>query len=194
MILTEKRTYNGDDIHQRFAYKFLRKNVNPIGDVVIFRGPMDVTTNLIDQEDLLNNDYIWSDDAINIIWEIPNLCPLGAVAFQRLFNTQIASLLTAACNVPISVDGDDLMFDCNGEKWSSEDNEPLKKGSVSITVSKNNVALGHTGINIIAGKKAPSFAYSTNLDDKKVNMLIQDIEQVFYSLLEDMFIATTKVI
>ena len=189
MILTEKRTYNGDDIHQRFAYKFLRKDVSAIGDVVIFRGPMDVTTNLIDQEDLLNNDYIWSDDAINIIWEIPNLCPLGAVAFQRLFNTQIASLLTAACNVPISVDGDDLMFSNDIDGY-----EQLKKGSVSITISKNNVALGHTGINITAGSQAPSFAYSTGLDDTQVIFLMNDIEQCFYDLLNDMFIATTKVI
>ena len=27
-------------------------------------------------------------------WEIPNLCPLGAVSFQRLFNTGVANILS----------------------------------------------------------------------------------------------------
>ena len=110
MIINTVQNYDGSDLHQRFAYRFLRKNVSPLGDIVLFRGNMNVTTNLVDQEDLLNNDYINSYDAINIIWEIPNLCPLGAVAFQRLFNVQIANILsTQYLKKPIEVDGDDLM-------------------------------------------------------------------------------------
>ncbi len=187
MILKEQKKYDGSDIHQRFAYNFLRKKVHPNGDVIIFRGPMDVTTNLIDQEDLLNKDYIWSDDAVNIIWEIPNLCPFGAVAFQRLFNTQIASLLSAYCKETVTVDGDDIMI-------GNSKIEELMKASVSITVSKNNVALGHTGINIKAGAKAPSFAYSSNLTNDQVEKFMRDIEQMFYANVNDIFIATTKVI
>ena len=67
MVLTENLTYNGDLIHTRFAYKHLRDNVSPIGDIICFRGSMNVTTNLIDQEDLLNKDYIYSSDAVNFL-------------------------------------------------------------------------------------------------------------------------------
>lgn len=194
MIINTVQNYDGSDLHQRFAYRFLRKNVSPLGDIVLFRGNMNVTTNLVDQEDLLNNDYINSYDAINIIWEIPNLCPLGAVAFQRLFNVQIANILsTQYLKKPIEVDGDDLMVH---EPFVGSDNKEYKVGkcSVSITYSKNNVALGHTGINIKAGRSAPGFAFSTNLCDADVEAFMLDIQNIFYTNLQDMFIATTKVI
>jgi len=194
MILNSIKVYDGSDIHSRFAYKFLRDKVNPLGDIVIFRGPMNVTTNLIDQEDLLNNDYIYSDDAINIIWEIPNLCPLGAVAFQRLFNTHIGQVLSVNyLNKPIEINGDDLLII---DKFAGSDGKEQEKGkcSVSITISKDNVALGHTGINITAGRNAPSFAYSTNLNDNQVKLFCENVNEIFYSMLQDFFVATTKVI
>ena len=194
MIINTVQNYDGSDLHQRFAYRYLRKNVKPLGDVVIFRGNMNVKENLVDQEDLLNNDYINSYDAINIIWEIPNLCPLGAVAFQRLFNVQIANILsTQYLNKPIEVDGDDLMVH---QPFTGSDNKEYNVGkcSVSITYSKNNVALGHTGINIVAGRSAPGFAFSTNLSDADVESFMVDIQEIFYNKLQDMFIATTKVI
>lgn len=194
MIINSTKVYDGSDIHSRFAYKFLRDNVNPLGDIVIFRGPMNVTTNLIDQEDLLNNDYIYSDDAINIIWEIPNLCPLGAVAFQRLFNTHIGQILSVNyLNKPIEINGDDLLI---VEKFIGSDTKEYEKGkcSVSITISKDNVALGHTGININAGRNAPGFAYSTNMNDSQVESFCKNVNAMFYEMLRDFFVATTKVI
>ena len=65
---------------------------------------------LIDLEDTLSDDYIHSQDSINFCWEIPNLDPFGAVAYQRLFNTQIAHILSDKyLQKPIEVDGDDLI-------------------------------------------------------------------------------------
>ena len=194
MVLTSITNYNGDLIHKRFAYQFLRDQVNPIGDVVCFRGGMNVTTNLIDQEDLLNKDYIYSSDAVNFVWEIPNLCPFGAVAFQRLFNTQIANILsTRYIGKPIEVDGDDLIV--HDEFVGSDGStQPKGKASVSITYSTNNVAIGHTGININAGKGAPNFAYSTLLSDEQVVSFMNDVNATFYNVIRDMNIATTKVI
>ena len=194
MILDQITTYNGDLIHKRFAYEFLRKNVSPIGDLICFRGAMNVTTNLIDQEDLLAKDYIYSNDAINFCWEIPNLCPFGAVAFQRLFNTQIANILSVRyIQKPIELRGDDLIVH---DVFTGSDGKEQTKGkaSVSITYSTNNVAIGHTGINIDAGKSAPGFAYSTKLSDEDAISFMKDIESVFYISTRDMQIATTKVI
>jgi len=95
MILTDIDLYDGNLIHNRFAYKYFGKKTLPIGNIIAFRAPMLVEAEgMIDNEDLINNDYIYSDDCINFCWEIPNLCPLGAVAFQRLFNTQIANILS----------------------------------------------------------------------------------------------------
>lgn len=193
MVIKENTMYNGDAIHKRFAYEHLRDFVNPLGDIVCFRGSMNVTTNLIDQEDLLNKDYIYSNDAINFIWEIPNLCPFGAVAFQRLFNVQIAQILSTFINKSIEMKGDDLMIH---DKFVGSDGteQSIGKCSVSITYSNNNVGIGHTGINIDAGRNAPNFAYSTKLSDENAVKFMEDVNTLFYNLVRDIFIATTKVI
>ena len=94
MIIKDIKVYDGPLIHKRFAYDFFRNKTLPIGNIIAFRCPMDVSIDgMIDQEDVLQGDYIASDDAINFCWEIPNLDKLGAVAFQRLLNTQIANIL-----------------------------------------------------------------------------------------------------
>ena len=186
--------YDGNLIHSRFAYTYFRKNTLPIGNIVAFRAPMKVEgEGMIDHEDLIANDFIYSDDAINFCWEIPNLDPFGAVAFQRLLNTQIANILSSKyLKAPIEVDGDDLMV--HKEHNQGGIKQTVGKCSVSITYSKNNVALGHTAINVEAGDRAPSFAYSTKLGDAEVELFMKDVIEVFYAMVEDIFLATTKVI
>jgi hypothetical protein len=185
--------YSGDQIHERFAYKILREKMSPTGNIFAFRAPMDVTINLIDLEDKLNNDYIHSEDAVNFIWEIPNLCPVGAVAFQRLFCTQVANILSQLIKKPIEVDGDDFMVhDSNG--FTQRGIVQTKgKASVSITYSKDNVALGHLAVNIKAGNKAPHFAYSTNLTDEQVDIFMRESCSIFNNMTEDMWVAASKI-
>lgn len=194
MILNDAKVYDGNLIHSRFAYRYFRDKTLPIGNIVAFRAPMKVEAEgMIDSEDILNADYIYSDDAINFCWEIPGLDPFGAVAWQRLFNTQIANVLsTKYINAPIEVDGDDLIV--HKEHNQGGITQTKGKCSVSITVSNNNVALGHTGINISAGKKAPAFAYSTSLTDDQAQAFMKDIIDIFYQMNDDIFLATTKVI
>lgn len=194
MIVKDIKNYDGSLIHKRFAYKFFRNHTLPIGNIIAFRAPMDVSVdNMIDQEDVLQNDTIVSDDAINFCWEIPYLCSKGAVAFQRLFNTQIANILSLEfLKKPIEVKGDDLMVI---DEFSGSDNKLRDKGkcSVSITYSKDNVAIGHTGINVSAGRKAPPFAYSTNLSDEDCKAFMNSVIQMFYSINDEIFIASSKV-
>tara|TARA_R110000751_G_scaffold225468_1_gene327316 strand:+ start:401 stop:988 length:588 start_codon:yes stop_codon:yes gene_type:complete len=193
MIVTDISLYDGDLIHNRFAYTYFRNRTLPIGNIIAFRAPMKVEADgMIDLEDTLKNDYIYSEDAINFCWEIPGLDPLGAVAWQRLFNTQIANILAKYIDAPIEVDGDDLMVHKEFEQHGLV--QTKGKCSVSITYSKDNVALGHTAINIVAGRQAPSFAYSTNLTDSQSDMFMKSVVDMFYQMNDDMFIATTKII
>ena len=147
---------------------------------------------MIDHEDVLNDDFIYSDDAINFLWEIPNLDIFGAVAYQRLFNTNLANLLQSYIKAPIEVDGDDLIV--HKEFKSGGIIQPKGKCSVSITHVKNGAALGHTAINIVAGDKAPHFAYSTNLNDEQIVAFQKAVIDMFYALNDDIFLATTKII
>lgn len=184
--------YQGNLIHKRFGYKVFREKNLPIGAIVAFRAPMKVEVDgMIDLEDVLKKDYIYSDDAINFCIEVPNICPMGAVALQRLINTQIATILQNIIQKPIEVDGDDLLVH---DEFEGSDGKLQNKGkcSVSIAYSKDNVMLMHTGINVNAGRQAPSFAYSTNLTDEQCTQFMKDVIDMFYALTDDIWIATSK--
>tara|TARA_R110000765_G_scaffold72792_1_gene142168 strand:- start:6023 stop:6604 length:582 start_codon:yes stop_codon:yes gene_type:complete len=192
MIIKQEK-YNGDFIHKRFAYEQFRKEVSPVGNIVAFRAPMDVKENLIDLEDTLTDDFIASEDAINFCWEIPNLCPFGAVSFQRLLNTEISKFLSKRLNAPIVMDGDDLMVQ---KTFVGSDGVTRNEGkvSVSITYSMENVAVGHTAVNIDAGKDAPGFAFSSLLSDEEAEAFMTEVIDYFNAEVKDQFVATTKII
>ena len=192
MIINDQKIYDGSFIHKRFAYKYFRDKTLPIGNIVSFVAPVEVTLNLIDLEDSLEKDYIYSESMVNFCWEIPNLDPFGAVCFQRLFNTAIANILYKAINKPIEMKGDDIMI--HAEHNQGGILQTKGKASVSITYSKENVAIGHTGVNVIAGKRAPAFAFSTNLSPEQTVRFQNDVINQFYGMVDNIFIATTKVI
>lgn len=193
MIVKDINMYDGNLLHNRFAYSFYRSRVLPIGNIIAFRSPMKVEVDgMIDQEDVLKNEFIYSEDAVNFLWEIPNLNAFGAIAYQRLFNTSLANVLQGYINKPIEVDGDDLIV--HAEHNQGGIIQPKGKCSVSITHVKDDAALGHTGINIRAGKDAPSFAFSTHLSDEDVESFMKDVTQLFYTMNDDIFVATTKII
>jgi len=192
MIITDQKLYDGSFIHTRFAYKYYRDRVLPIGNIVSFIAPVEVTLNLIDLEDSLEKDYIFSESMVNFCWEIPNLDPFGAVCFQRLFNTAIANTLYKIINKPIEMKGDDIMVHAEHNQGGIV--QQKGKASVSITYSKDNIAIGHTGVNITAGKSAPAFAFSTKLNPEQAEKFQKSVNEQFYQMVDNIFIATTKVI
>lgn len=192
MIINDQKIYDGSFIHKRFAYRYFRERTLPIGNIVSFVAPCEVTLNLIDLEDSLEKDYIYSDLMVHFCWEIPNLDPFGAVCFQRLFNTSIANILHKTINKPIEMKGDDLIV--HSEHNQGGIVQTKGKASVSITYSKENVAIGHTGVNITAGKKAPAFAFSTNMTPQQAEKFQNEVIEQFYAMVDNIFVATTKVI
>lgn len=195
MIVKSIENYDGELLHNRFAYNFFRDKTLPIGNIVAFRSPMLVEADgMIDSEDIIKNEFIYSDDAINFLWEIPCLNDaFGAVAWQRLFNTNIANILSAKyLQAPIEVDGDDLIVHKDHDQGDIKQSKG--KCSVSITYVRDGVSLGHTGINITAGERAPSHAFSTNLDNRQAEQFMREVIDMFYQMNDDMFLATTKTI
>jgi hypothetical protein len=187
-MIIEKEIYDGSDLADRFAYKYFRKNILATGNIIAYVAPMRVETEfMVDLEDKLANDFIYSKKAINFLLEIPGIDLYAGVCFQRLYNSLLASVL---CNsfLPNSiceVDGDDIYFIIDGER---------KKASVSIAKQCNNAVLIHTGINIIAGDKAPSFAFSTNLTEEQAQQFMTKAIDLFYNMSRDIFVATTKIV
>ena len=191
----EFKVYDGAQLHNRFAYRYFKNRVLPQGNIIAFRAPAKVeAAGMIDLEDVLNADFIYSEDMIHFLYEIPILDnPFGAVAFQRLFNSNIANVLgTNYLKAPIEMKGDDMIVHQSFTKNGIT--QEKGKASVSIVYVKNGVTMGHTGINVKAGDRAPSFAYSTQLDDQQAINFMENCIDVFYHIIEDIFIATTKVI
>lgn len=188
--------YDGNLLHSRFAYKFFNKRVLPIGNIIAFVAPMEVLADgMIDQEDVNKQEFIWSDKAINFLWEIPILDnTFGAIAYQRLFNTEIANILAkpSYLNCPVHMKGDDIMVQKEFVQGGVTQQEG--KASVSITYVKNGVALGHTGINVVAGSKAPAYAFSTNFTEDQINGFIGEVVSRFYTLNDDIFTSSSKII
>lgn len=191
MIINDQKIYDGSFIKNRFAYKYFRERTLPIGNIVSFVVPAEVTLNLIDLEDSLEKDYIYSESMVNFCWEIPYLEPFGAVCFQRLFNTAIANILHKLIGKPIEMKGDDVIVHAEHNQGGLI--QPKGKASVSITYSKDNVAIGHTGVNIVAGKQAPVFAFSTNLTPEQTVKFQEEVIQQFYTMVDNIFISTTKI-
>lgn len=197
MFIEKITHYDGMLLHNRFAYKFFKDKVLPIGNIIAFRGKMEVLADgMIDQEDVDKKDYIWSDDSINFLWEIPLLgdSAYGAVSYQRLFCANVGGILGRQeyLNCAIDVRGDDIYVRKEHKQRGVMQTEG--KCSVSITHIKNGAALGHLGINVNAGEKAPVFAFSTELNNEQVKAFIHDVVNLFYSMNDDIFIATSKII
>jgi len=196
MILTEQQItsinagqnyYNGAALADRFAYDFFKKDVSRNGNIILFVAPMKVEADfMVDKEDLVSKDFIYSERAVNVLIEIPDIGLYAGVCFQRLFNTAIANILTN--NFPgqysYKMKGDDILVDVPEKR----------KASVSIAKWVNGAVLIHTGINIHAGKEAPDFAHSTGLTENETLRFMTCIETAFEKMTQDIFLATTKIL
>jgi hypothetical protein len=192
MFLKDITHYDGTLLNRRFAYEYFRKDTLRSGNIISFIGSATVTDHLVDLEDALEKDFIYSDKMIHFLTEIPDIDLFGGVAFQRLFNAAIANVLHQYIKLPIEMKGDDLIV--HGEHSQGGVVQLKGKASVSIATMRNGAVLSHTGINIEAGKKAPAFAFSTKLTDEQALEFIKNVEHAFYEMTDNIFLATTKTI
>jgi len=193
-MIIEEKIYDGSIIHNRFAYRYFRDKVLANGNIIAFRAPAKVETEfMIDLEDVLKNDFIYSDDMVHFCWEIPCTNLFGGVCFQRLFNTYIGDILGSIIDKQIQLEGDDIYI--MGPVGNAQGlTLPKGKASVSICTEVNGAVLGHTGINICAGRQAPNHAVGTHMNEKQTHQFMQKVIGAFYQTTRDIFIATTKII
>ena len=185
--------YDGSLIHSRFAYKFFRDKVTPVGNIISFVAPAKVEAeHMLDLEDVLTNDFIYSESMIHFCFELPMTNLFGGVAFQRLFNSIVGDILAKSIGEQVEVEGDDIFV---RKEFVNKGIVQLRgKSSVSIVTECRGAILGHTGINIKAGDEAPAFAYSTNMSGGQVPAFQSKCTEAFYQTAQSIFIATTKVI
>ncbi|MBQ4114260.1 DUF366 family protein, partial [bacterium] len=137
-------------------------------------------TEMVDIEDVINNEPIYSKSMLSFISEQFNIGLVEGVLRQRLLITIIKELLESY-NITVIRNGDDLIID-------------NRKLSVSIATKSINSVLIHTGLNIIS-EGAPVAASGLlselgieNIKDFAINVMTKYSEE-----LEDIILASTKV-
>lgn len=134
-FISEEIPYTGDELSNHWIYR----NFGILGDAVVaFTGPCEISPEkMVDLEDVLNDDFIYSKKMLNFIVEIFGITLQEGVLIQRLFSGIIQdkiNLMTEGANIRRR--GDDLFY------------QDTAKLSVSICTLSPTSILIHTGLNI----------------------------------------------
>jgi hypothetical protein len=129
--------YTGSELSNHWIYR----NFGILGDAVVaFVGPCEVDCErMVDLEDVMNDDYIYSKKMLNFIVEVFGITLQEGVLMQRLFSSIIQDRINAITDAAtIKRRGDDLFY------------RDTAKLSVSICTLSPTSILIHTGLNIDA--------------------------------------------
>lgn len=169
-------------IGSQLAPHWIYKNFKLQGDAIVaFIGECEVAlTEMVDIEDVINNEPIYSKSMLSFITEQFNVNLVEGVFRQRLLICIIKELLEER-GVFVVRNGDDLMIDG-------------KKLSVSIATKSTTSILIHTGLNIVsedAPVKASGLTSELGITDIKEFAL--EVMKRYSEELEDINLASTKV-
>ena len=169
-------------IGSQLAPHWIYKNFKLQGDAIVaFIGECEVAlTEMVDIEDVINNEPIYSKSMLSFITEQFNVNLVEGVFRQRLLICIIKELLEER-GVFVVRNGDDLMIDG-------------RKLSVSIATKSTTSILIHTGLNIVsedAPVKASGLTSELGITDIKEFAL--EVMKRYSEELEDINLASTKV-
>lgn len=169
-------------IGSQLAPHWIYKNFKIQGDAIVaFCGECDVKlTEMVDIEDVINNEPIYSKYMLSFITEQFNIELVEGVFRQRLLMCCIKEALEKR-GFTVLRDGDDLFV--NG-----------KKLSVSIATKSVTSVLIHTGVNILSeGAPIPVSALKTDLGLSDVKDFAIEVMKNYSEELDDIILASTKV-
>lgn len=177
-FVEERCTYTGEQLSSLFTYRNFRIQ----GDSVIaFIGPCRVElTEMVDLEDVLAQDWIYSPLMLHFIIEIFHLDLEKMITVQRLFIAIIKEQLEFNGVKGIKRKGDDLYLD-------------NRKLSVSIATISPVSCMIHTGLNIeTEGTPVPTVGLSElGIDDPRA--FAQQVMKALAMELEEIELARCKV-
>jgi len=169
-------------IGSQLAPHWIYKNFKIQGDAIIaFCGECDVKlTEMVDIEDVINNEPIYSKYMLSFISEQFNIGLVEGVLRQRLLMTTIKETLENH-GFKINRDGDDLFVNS-------------RKLSVSIATKSVNSVLIHTGVNILSdGAPIPVSALKSDLQINDIKDFAQNVMKRYSAEIDDIILASTKV-
>ena len=176
--LEQEIKYEGFQLAPHWIYK----NFKIQGDAAVaFCGECEVKlTEMVDIEDVINNEHIYSKNMLSFISEQFNIGLTEGVLRQRLMICTIKEALERR-GIKLTRSGDDLY-------WNN------KKLSVSIATKSVNSVLIHTGINIDSeGAPVNACGLTNDLGITDIKNLALEIMDRYSEELEDIVLASTKV-
>ena len=176
-FINEEIKYIGSQLAPHWIYK----NFHIQGDAIVsFIGECQVDlTEMVDIEDVINNEPIYSKLMLSFISEQFGIGLVEGVLRQRLLITIIKELLEEN-GVFVVRNGDDLMID-------------NRKLSVSIATKSINSVLIHTGLNIISeGAPVKASGLTSELGIENIEEFAQKVMQKYSEELEDILLASSK--
>ena len=169
-------------IGSQLAPHWIYKNFKLQGDAIVaFIGECEVAlTEMVDIEDVINNEPIYSKSMLSFITEQFNVNLVEGVFRQRLLICIIKELLEKR-GIFVVRNGDDLMIDG-------------KKLSVSIATKSTTSILIHTGLNILSeGAPVKASGMTSELGITDVKEFALEVMKRYSEELEDINLASTKV-
>lgn len=176
--LEQEIKYEGFQLAPHWIYK----NFKIQGDATVaFCGECEVKlTEMVDIEDVINNEPIYSKSMLSFISEQFNIGLVEGVFRQRLLICIIKEALEKRGIYPVR-SGDDLYID-------------NKKLTVSIATKSHTSVLIHTGINIDStGAPVRACGLKSELGIMDVEEFAKDILEKYSDELDDIVLASTKV-
>ena len=169
-------------IGSQLAPHWIYKNLKLQGDAIVaFIGECEVAlTEMVDIEDVINNEPIYSKSMLSFITEQFNVNLVEGVFRQRLLICIIKELLEAR-GIFVVRNGDDLMIDG-------------RKLSVSIATKSTTSILIHTGLNILSeGAPVKASGLTSELGIVDIKEFALEVMKRYSEELEDINLASTKV-
>ena len=169
-------------IGSQLAPHWIYKNFKLQGDAIVaFIGECEVTlTEMVDIENVINNEPIYSKSMLSFITEQFNVNLVEGVFRQRLLICIIKELLEER-GIFVVRNGDDLMIDG-------------KKLSVSIATKSTTSILIHTGLNILSeGAPVKASGLESELGITDIKEFALEVMKIYAEELEDINLASTKV-
>ena len=169
-------------IGSQLAPHWIYKNFKLQGDAIVaFIGECEVAlTEMVDIEDVLNNEPIYSKSMLSFITEQFNVNLVEGVFRQRLLICIIKELLEER-GIFVVRNGDDLMIDG-------------RKLSVSIATKSTTSILIHTGLNILSeGAPVKASGLTSELGIVDIKEFALEVMKRYAEELEDINLASTKV-
>ena len=177
-LLDKEIKYEGYQLAPHWIYK----NFKIQGDAIVaFCGECEVKlTEMVDIEDVINNEPIYSKNMLSFITEQFNVELVEGVFTQRLLICSIKEALERR-GVKIVRSGDDLFVDG-------------KKLTVSIATKSLTSILIHTGINIDSkGAPVKACGLENDLKISDIKDFALEVMENYSNEIDDIILASTKV-